>query len=234
MRRAAQHLIDAPEMDQEAITNMIWEDRYQDISKVVELGRSVSSLEDEINSQFAEVAWDTDVTTVRTQIAAHGRSWLRFFKSSYREAIATYRGIIRNELPKTHSERLDSLDQLIQGQKKAKQLREDQRILKIGESAFGDHWNAIESDWDQLAAILEWVKAGSELKSGLNLRKLLVDLQQQEIEGHILRSINTHLKPVYILVDELLKSFNIALEEAFNVRDLRKVPLHNLQSRLQS
>lgn len=234
MRRAAQHLTNAPQMDLKAITSVIWEDRQEEITKVVNLGQSTFELKMELEPQFADVAWDTDVTGVRREIAAHGRSWFRIFKSGYRQAIATYRGIVADTVPATHDDRLEPLDKLIKAQKQLKQLKEDQRIQKIGESAFGENWLGIDSDWELLSSILKWVADGQEIKSGMNLRLLLSDLQQQELEGDILRQINTHLKPVYLQVDQLLKSFKLNLEEAFGVNDLRRVPLHVLQSRISA
>lgn len=234
MLQVAQHLASAPQMDLKAISHVIWDEHSTEILELIEHGKSASELQSELASHFAEVAWSTDVSAIRRDIAAHGRSIFRFFNGAYRKALANYRGIVSDSLPETHVERLDLLDKLIQAQKQIRKINEDRRLQKIGETAFGTYWREFESDWGQLSSIADWERKGREIKSGLNLRHLLKDLNGQDLEGAQVRFIHAQLNPVYSQINKIFEALNLDLVQAFGVEALKRVPLESLKNRFNS
>ncbi|WP_102958224.1 DUF3320 domain-containing protein [Mangrovicella endophytica] len=70
------------------------------------------------------------------------------------------RSIMRS-VPDALSERLELVSRVAEWQAAARSI--DERT-ELGAAAFGDAWNGKDSDWDALAAAVEWIRAHGELR----------------------------------------------------------------------
>jgi hypothetical protein len=95
----------------------------------------------------------------------HGESFLRFFKSDYRQLLTLLKSYLSVPLPKLHTERLALIDDIMAVQKLEKFLREQQ---EVGSNAFGRLWQGLNSDWTTLNALIVW-------RNNLSSEKLPVD-----------------------------------------------------------
>ena len=229
LARLADRVVNAPPMDRSAIASEVWNSKFDQIEKLVQRGAELQATHGDLKGIVADVAWDTDVEAARRELAAHGRSWLRWFRKSYREAQATLRGLVASEVPKDLHERIRILDSLIKAQKLQTSLNSADTI---GSEAFGAKWNGAESDWVALRVIYDWVAESrtQDLPGDIRqisarssdvapVRKLLGDV------AHGLEQLPSQLNAVFEIVA-------LQLPEAFGVEQLDDCPVSQIAERL--
>jgi very-short-patch-repair endonuclease len=232
LARLAQRLSMAPPMDRRSLASPAWEQKRPQIDMLLATGKEYSKHHGEIKDVVTDAAWDTDVASVRRNMAAYGRSWLRIFYRVYREASAALRGILVAEPPKPLEQRLAILDHLIQGQK-ARAYLQNAGPAQLGQAAFGSFWNGCSSDWPALSAIAEWEAGCCEAKIDAKFRLIHAQHDQPLDVQPVLLQIREHLKPVLSELEALLKtSLKLNLQIAFGTPDLTSVPLATLADRL--
>jgi hypothetical protein len=158
----ALHMADAPALDPRALANDVWRDERVRIGQLVEAGESLQRARSTLQGVVSEAAWSTDVRVARRDLAAFGRSWLRFLRRDYRRAKAMLRGILTGQMPRRLDERLAILDALI-GEQQSRHTIAAHDLL--GRQAFGTHWLGAESPWSELAAIESWDRTGQAMSS---------------------------------------------------------------------
>lgn len=230
LARLAQHVVRAPEMDRAAFAHRVWDDRREDLDRVVEEGRSFASLSAELGGVVADVAWETDVAETRRHIAAHGRSWFRWFSGDYRSASATLRGILRDAPPRSLDERIALLDRLLSA-RAARDRVDSEKLDRIGRAAFGTQWRGRESDWERLGTLLEWEAARREEGAPGHLRELVAELDRETLAELV--GIASDLRPTLDELAEITRSLELDRRAAFAEDDLRRVPIPVLIERLR-
>lgn len=149
----AEAMIEAPKLDATAIANDVWAKQREDLARLVENGTIYASRRVDLNGIVVDAAWSFDAAEARRNMAAWGRSMLRFLNGPYRRAKAALRGILTGKLPKSLDERLKIFDKLIEA-RAAKSVLESRD--ELGRSAFGTFWRGEDSDFGALAAIDAW------------------------------------------------------------------------------
>ena len=150
-----------PDLDRDALMADEWQTKRNQIVELVDSGKELESIETQLEGVFAELAWDEDVREIRMAINSHGESFflLRWINGDYRQAISRFKGLLAGPNPGSTSERVALLDKLMSGQKIRQQIIADDERGRIGQRAFGKHWRATSSDWDQLQGICDWEAA---------------------------------------------------------------------------
>lgn len=151
----ADAIVQAPDMDRQAVAASCWGERIDDVAELVEQGAIHAQARLNLDGTLAEIAWSAEVGLARQHMAAFGSSWLRFLNGDYRRAVATLRSLLAREMPKALPERIALLDTLMAGQKAARTLERD---AELGRSVFGSHWRNEKSDWDRARRKVEWIK----------------------------------------------------------------------------
>jgi very-short-patch-repair endonuclease len=217
------------ELDREAIRDVCWEGRHQDIADLVDAGTKLTSISDAIAGVFIDAAWSTDLQIIRQPLALHGASWFRGLKGNWRRANALFRSLLTSSSPKSVTEQVRLLDQLIAGQKSAADLARDD---DLGRSAFGMKWRGDKSDWLALRRIIEWnaLQAGTSL--GVQIRRLTGVIDDRRPVGELVRGIHERQQAVTSALHQLIADLRLELLSAFGTAVLEEISLAQLAARL--
>lgn len=224
----------APNLDASTAAHPAWKTRRPDLAALVREGRACIEARDRLSETVAQVGWETDLTGVRRNLATHGRSFLRFLRKDYREALSTLRGILKSEPPRSPAERLALVDQVIEAREMVRRLEQDRSIAQLGEDAFGSFWKGPRSDWTALDAILEWEAENHKTQSPWDPRSVLARLGErpEALDLH-LKPVRDHLQPASLHLRELVKFLDLNPREAFGSEALYSVPVTRMIGRLE-
>jgi hypothetical protein len=228
----AQRLDMAPPMDRRSLGSPVWQERRHHIDNLVEAGKQYSECRRQLDGIIIEAGWDTDVTSVRRNLAAHGRSWFRFFRRAFRKSQVTLGGILVDEPPKKLEDRLAILDSLIQGQK-VRDFIESSSAAELGREAFGSYWNGTASDWSALSTIAKWESECRKARIDSEFLAIHSRLQNGSDIRTPLAQIGKDLKPVLEELTGLFESVRLNLSVAFDSTRLYSIPLDDLAAKLR-
>ena len=136
------------------------------LGSCIECGETFYAETAALRASVIEAAFDQDWLTVRRTIAAHGRSWLRWFSSEYRSALRELSSVCQGPLSKSVDEKLSVLDRLI----RRRQLNEELEALQPAIAFFGARWRGPETDWAYLRSLNAWAKAAAVFEPEIHLR----------------------------------------------------------------
>jgi very-short-patch-repair endonuclease len=127
-----------------------------------------------------------ELESIRRTIAVFGRSTFRVLRGEYRRAVAELNSFCRSPLPKTYSQRVSLLDELMLAQEARGYLALE---ASFAEEVLGDLWAGEESDWPKIQGLIEWVEECDEalpavdpLRSEVISAKISWDTLATEIE----------------------------------------------------
>jgi len=225
----ASFVAQAPELDKSVICHDAWNTQLQDLRELVIAGKAFSAANKAVEGKVIEVVWEKDFTEARTQIAAHGKSFFRFFNSKYRAALAELRGGLKSELPRTYAERVELIDSLLTGQVSLRKIR---HLETTGTTAFGAAWRKEKSDWNKLAAIADWVAKQTEIGLSASFRAMFVDIQDHAAIGKAVEQLAAERDKSLSALDALLAKLAFDLQVGFGGGDLEQCQLEALSDRL--
>ncbi|MDQ3621729.1 MAG: DUF4011 domain-containing protein [Verrucomicrobiota bacterium] len=229
LRRMAAHVGAAPELDPAALCHSVWHAGLDGLREIVEHGRAFTALRKKLSVSVTDSAFETDLSATRTGIAAHGQSFLRVLNSDFRRGIAALRGVLRAQPPKAHAERLALLDDLIAGRNNLLALRQ---VAETGEEAFGGAWRGQNSDWEQLAAIIEWVAGETEACVDASFRKTFAELERRKDFATLGTALGERLGEAWLAAGAVKDAVELNVRAAFGCAELENVPLTGLSERL--
>jgi very-short-patch-repair endonuclease len=227
------HLIEAPRMDRCQIDHPIWRSRCDQIAELVKQGQTLSATRAALVDKVADVAWQTDLATLRRQLAGHGRSFFRWFSSNYRDAIIALRGILKAEPPRKLRDRLELLDAMISVQASSRPLDEEGSLSKTGRDAFGFDWKGSQSDWAHLAKIVAWDNDCRALSLAHSHRTLFGGLEQPDLCRVLVNTLSARLGCALDRLKSLLEPIELDVAEAFGGDTILALPVRALVDRLQ-
>lgn len=232
-----QQLAAAPEMDKCSLADSIWVDRRQEISELVACGVRLAACREQLREIIAEAGWSVEVGQARRDLAAHGRSLLRWFNRSYREAQATLQGILRGPAPKSLTERLNILDTLIEYQNGVWDADVHDGKKEIGRRAFGRLWRGAESDWVKLQTINQWEFQCRQAGVPANFRQIVAGMADRsdlaKDLSSLVKELGGLLKPVLEELRGLFQSVQLDLATAFGGSKLHSLSLLELKRRVE-
>lgn len=219
----------APAMDGQAMGSSVWQQRGRDIGSLIDAGKSHAAVRRKLEGTVTNDAWATDISTIRRDLATHGRSWFRFLNGSYRRANAALRGLLAGPPPKSLRERLDVLNAIRVGQNARTAVDND---ADLGRQAFGQAWRGLDSDWERLTRIRKWdaenQSAGdadvcrTAATRDVDVAKVNTDTQQL---ASALDRCLTHVR-------DLFQDLQLDAKAAFESNDITRIPIQLLTSRL--
>lgn len=227
----ASKLQSLPPMDRNAFANPAWISKPGEIDKLVPLGREWKSCRDELESVLAPTAWQIDVVKTRTDLAATGDSFFRWFSGRWREASRNLKGLLLNPPPKLLPDQLRILDSLFRWQQLSKQFGNDGDFGSVAREAFGELWRDVDSDWNQLQAIVDWNHDCSRIDLPEKFRQVIggwSDPVQTESAFILLRDVLTDGLNQSEALHHVLE---LSVRSSFGVEKLTDVPLLTLRSR---
>lgn len=231
--RLGQKLAIAPAMDRATIADEMWRLRRKDISKLVEAGQSLNNCRLALAGVVTDAAWSSDVSKMRRRLAGYGRSWLRWLYKDYREAEDSFRGILKNDPPKSLVDRLKVLDTLTQGQEALWNVAVKEGEVDLGQRAFGNQWRGAESDWAALVAIDRWENECRQAKLPSAFREVMARMCDMSETKRWVKQIAADLKPAMQEAQSIVQDMGLNLQVAFDNPNLHAIPLEELKARCQ-
>ena len=229
LRLVAAHVAAAPPLDRAALCHEVWNAGLDGLREVVEHGRCLAALGQRLAPRVTDAAFEMDLTAARASIAAHGQSLLRFLNGDFRRGLAALRGVLRGEPPKAHAERVWLLDDLVAAGRHRRAVHD---AHETGRNAFGSAWRGESSDWDQLAAIVDWVADESEAGVDAGFRQTFAGLDPTEDFGKLAVALGERLDATRTAAADLTSAIALNVQTAFGCDLLADVPLEVLSDRL--
>ncbi|MEL6107859.1 MAG: DUF4011 domain-containing protein [Planctomycetota bacterium] len=145
--------------DRGTLVSPAWDSPTDELVHVIENAKSLRRLTEQLGDSVNDAAWSVDWQATRIAIAGHGKSWLRVFNASYRQAIGMLRGVCDGKFPKDADSRVDLVDSIIAIQKANAKLNADRDLAT---RSFGRAWKARESDFELLEQVVKWVQDAAQ------------------------------------------------------------------------
>ncbi|MDR2296883.1 MAG: DUF3320 domain-containing protein [Comamonas sp.] len=225
----AQQLAQAPTVDRQSVTSVIWEHGFGQLQKLVDTGYQLSQQAQGLRSRFADSAWSQDWSSARQSIAAHGDSLFRIFNGGYRQAIASAKAHLKEALPKTKAERIQWLDALMQAQSLRQTLATHH---SDGLAAFGQLWQGEQSDWSQLQAVLRWMAGPDGQGRSEAFRQLYAQLPSPSHCAELADKAQASLQKFEQAAQATLNNYHFDTQEAFGTSALQAISFAALNERL--
>lgn len=231
LRRMAAFVASAPTLDSTAIGHEIWNTALEDLRALISQGRELTVLRQKLVAVVTDSAFESDFSSARASIAAHGQSLLRFMNGDFRRAIGDLRGITRGEPPKSYHERVALLDDVALARKRLMAIREG---AEVGKQAFGSLWMGEDSNWDRLSAIIEWVSAGeSGFFASSEFRRRFLEIDRDKDLGVFSKNLESMAGEAWQAAETLKFEVSLNLSTAFGIERLENVSLESLTGRLK-
>ena len=228
-RIIAGFVAEAPKLDKEALCDSVWDSNLDALRGCIAEGRNFAAAQKQTDKTVVEAAWQKDFSEARSQIAAHGQSLFRAFYAKYRAAVAEIRGVLRADMPKSYSERLELIDAIIRGQQSLRKVRENETV---GRAAFGSLWRKETSDWNQLGVILEWVVRQNETGLSSSFRHMFAGINDQAAIAKLVAPLGERSLSASQTIRKLFIELSFDSGVAFAFGELEQIPLDPLSDRL--
>lgn len=230
--KLAIHVQNCPErFDHQAIGTPSWETELPRLEKAL---ANISKLIENRNSLadcVSEAAWDMEWGPTRIALAAHGKSWFRFLRPSFRQAMTTLRGVFNGTPPKEPDERVKLVDTILTVQRASKKVKQDE---ELGRSLLGQLWQGEATPVSDANALITWVKKGVETPFlRQHQRDIVGTLEDRTILADPAKRIAEEVKLVDSGFAELVATLKLNLQTAFDADEPSRVPLSDWQARIQ-
>ena len=149
---AINHLESIPEMKTVDYESNLW--IKKEIKNLLENGLKIRGILKQYSDTCIEAAFDFNVINLRKTFLTKGCKWWKFLSSEYREAKNTLRGLLKSELPST-SKPIEIIDAILNYQESKKIIQKND---EVGNSLYGEKWKGIDSNWDELENIFDWLR----------------------------------------------------------------------------
>ena len=197
------------------------------LSEALEAGIVWAEAREKCAQNFIEAAWQTNVTILRTEVVKGQVSWLSRIFGKYRRASADLAGILSIPLPKSPSERLNLIDELLHVQRLRQTLSNEEAWLG---KVLGSEWRGERTPFSAILSVARWLK---------NVRKNAVFSSAGEISD-VLGSID-ELAAISVALSEQIEQVQVScnapidrlcldLSQAVVASDLEDAPLVKLSS----
>jgi very-short-patch-repair endonuclease/DNA polymerase III delta prime subunit len=217
------------DVDAAALGDPVWRRERRALAELVAAGEICATARGELRELITEAAWSLDLGAVRRDLAAHGRSWLRWLNPAWRRARAAWRGIATGHAPVELPAQLAVLDRLVDAQEcRARIAAED----GLGRAAFGRLWAGEASDWRRLGAVLAWRRDLSEPALLSCLLRLLAEVGDREPPILLAEHSARLLDKVAADWSDLVERLQLDLAEAFGEQRAAAVAVDRIAERL--
>jgi len=222
----------APAFDKSAISHSSWTERGSKLKALVQGGARLTAIESNEGKRFIDSAWKIDLSSIRMQIAAHGKSALRVLNGKYRSAFAEFKALLADPTPpKDFKERLRWIDALMEGQKLRRLVSSSS---ELGVEAFGKAWwKGRDSDWSDLEKTVSWRRDCESKGLEESFFEILPEIDSFE-ECEIAAKETREVPPELLgLLSDLIDDLCFIPQDAFGESNLVLVDLDTLDDRLQ-
>lgn len=153
---AAQRAAEAPKLKGIRLTSEDWQSNRDSIRRLIHAGSKMAELESKHGSVLIDQAWSQDVLEIRQNLMAIGGKWWRFLSGKYHGSFARLQSLCRAPIVKATKENLALVDAILEHQQSRLAYEQD---AHLGEALYGAQWNRLESDWNDLQVVSDWIIA---------------------------------------------------------------------------
>lgn len=150
---SVQLVIDAPDLKAVSFRSLEWDNT--DVDSLINAGIEMNRLHNEYDHVLTPAAWGQEVLTTRDALVAKGQSMWRLLSKEYRNAKTRLSELCFNAPPSGIDTQIQLVNAILAAQG---QLTVFENHEHLGERMFGEKWQAVNSDWDVLAPLPEWVR----------------------------------------------------------------------------
>jgi very-short-patch-repair endonuclease len=215
--------------DRKALAGDVWLKKGDKIRALVKNGSDYATARCELDSKIAPSGWELDPGPIRLVIAAYGRSWLKFLRADYRKAINTLKGILNEPLPISHDDRLALVDSLSRVRQMTTELNSFNNDL--GKEAFGEKWDGLKSNWDDLVKLIEWDEFGLSRKI-LKYRVLALQNIEKPSLANPIRELREAIPLLLQKLKQLTQKLDLDTVETLGNSDLQAISFSTLRQKL--
>ncbi len=184
--RAALRACEAPQLSDVAIERDEWQKQRDEIRALISAGQVITTAKQALAEVLIDAAWAADLRLTRQAFMAYGAKWWRVFSGEYRRAKKELLGLCRTELPGDDASCLEAIDTVLDAQTNQPIF---DKSAGLGKTLFGSHWQGIESDWEVLSLVSDWIIS------------LYDDIGQGEVPESILEFLSGELNRQNLDVD---------------------------------
>jgi very-short-patch-repair endonuclease len=184
--RAALRACEAPQLTDVAIERDEWQKQRDEIRAMISAGELITTARRALEEVLIDAAWSADLRLTRQALMAYGGKWWRVFSGEYRRAKKELLGLCRTALPADDASCLEVVDTVLDAQANQPIF---EKSVGLGKTLFGSHWQGIESDWEVLSLVSDWIIS------------LYDDIGQGEVPESILEFLSGELNRQNLDVD---------------------------------
>lgn len=193
-------------------------------------GATWATAREEAEPLFADHAWGSVISQLRTAIAAGQTSLFARLLGPYRKASAELAGILRGALPKMAAERLSLVDTLATVQSQRKRLADEEAWLQ---TALGDNWRGERTNFSGILNVSQWLE-GIKPNQFSSAAHLLSALAAAKAEATSIMGLQKQLVETRLLSDRLIARLRLDLSDAKLGPDLQTADLGELLQTFES
>lgn len=147
------HLKSKPNLTSVDIPSKLWSKKHNEIKKIIDDGKELKRIYHQYSPLCIESAFNFDILKLRQTYLTKANKWWRFFSFEYINSKNKLRGLLKKELPATQK-CIEIIESILQYQKLEKTITNNK---ELGISLFSATWRGVNSDWQELEAILKWL-----------------------------------------------------------------------------
>ncbi|MBA4252088.1 MAG: DUF3320 domain-containing protein [Chlorobiaceae bacterium] len=228
---AGKRAAEAPKLMGIKLSTDEWQLKRDSIKELIRVGKVIEQEKIKNKELLIEQAWDADVLFFRSCFINYGNKWWKYLSGDFRKARTNFSGLCRNGLPRENSSCLSLIDSILTYQESKKIY---DKLSPLGESLFGAQWMDLNSDWDVLTKLSNWIiELYEELGAGEIPKELIEFLAGHPDavglgdEVNKIRDVVTKLK---LKVSELL--INLEMQENLPLEEVLDWSLEDIKSEL--
>jgi very-short-patch-repair endonuclease/flagellar biosynthesis GTPase FlhF len=200
--------INSPDLKEIRLQSDIWLKKRNELQKLAEAGQEYAGIHEQYDSLLIPESWDQDLIVTRQAIVSYQDKWWKFLSGDYRKAKNLVLALRKNPKDKALP-LLGTIDSIMEA-RRLKNTIEQNNSSAI--ELFPNLWSGVNSQWDYLSVVIEWVSA------------LHADIDKGQVPVWIVDFL-THIPDKKRLAD-------IVLDTESLIADSRR-SIHHLESQLE-
>ena len=190
------------------------------------IGEEWVSHKEQMSPAVGELAWNQDLSHLRTPLLKGVGSWVFRIFGKYRAASNELNSYLKEEIPKRPSDRLQILDSLIEGRSKKKALDNESDYLK---RVLGEEWRGDQTSFSQFLSVRNWLDETSKELLKFSADKLIGLISNKTTTSFDSKTFDNKKE----MLLSTFKSVSERLElEDFSEESVTNISLADLQNQL--
>jgi len=147
-------VLSAPNLEGVKVDSEVWVANTSEIDRILKAGHRIKCLHEVYDEILKDESWDEDVLELHGLIIHYGAKWWRALSRNYREAKTRLADLCTKDLPKSIDRQIEILDAILEVNKLAPTVAD---FNEEANDLFGERWRGIQSNWEELIGISNWL-----------------------------------------------------------------------------